>query len=192
MRASSAIRSCITSSSASIRPNSAARPSRSPSPMRCNFRASDLGLPVNEGARVYTLPCIAGHVGADSAGATLAGGPAPRRGDHAPRRCRHQRRDRARQQATRLVAASSPTGPAFEGAEISGGQRAAPGAIERVRIDPADARAARQGHRRRRMVRRPGLRARPRRLSASPASAAPASSRRSARCSWPASSATTA
>lgn len=37
----------------------------------------------------------------------------------------------------RLVAASSPTGPAFEGAEISAGQRAAPGAIERVRIDPA-------------------------------------------------------
>lgn len=36
----------------------------------------------------------------------------------------------------RTVAASSPTGPAFEGAEISSGQRAAPGAIERVRIDP--------------------------------------------------------
>ena len=36
----------------------------------------------------------------------------------------------------RVVAASSPTGPAFEGAEISSGQRAAPGAIERVRIDP--------------------------------------------------------
>ena len=35
----------------------------------------------------------------------------------------------------RLLAASSPTGPAFEGAQISGGQRAAPGAIERVRID---------------------------------------------------------
>jgi uncharacterized 2Fe-2S/4Fe-4S cluster protein (DUF4445 family) len=35
----------------------------------------------------------------------------------------------------RLVAASSPTGPAFEGAQISSGQRAAPGAIERVRID---------------------------------------------------------
>ena len=32
---------------------------------------------------------------------------------------------------------SSPTGPAFEGAQISAGQRAAPGAIERVRIDPA-------------------------------------------------------
>jgi uncharacterized 2Fe-2S/4Fe-4S cluster protein (DUF4445 family) len=37
----------------------------------------------------------------------------------------------------RLVACSSPTGPAFEGAQISCGQRAAPGAIERVRIDPA-------------------------------------------------------
>jgi uncharacterized 2Fe-2S/4Fe-4S cluster protein (DUF4445 family) len=34
------------------------------------------------------------------------------------------------------LAASSPTGPAFEGAQISSGQRAAPGAIERVRIDP--------------------------------------------------------
>jgi uncharacterized 2Fe-2S/4Fe-4S cluster protein (DUF4445 family) len=37
----------------------------------------------------------------------------------------------------RLLACSSPTGPAFEGAQISGGQRAAPGAIERVRIDRA-------------------------------------------------------
>jgi uncharacterized 2Fe-2S/4Fe-4S cluster protein (DUF4445 family) len=37
----------------------------------------------------------------------------------------------------RLLACSSPTGPAFEGAQISAGQRAAPGAIERVRIDPA-------------------------------------------------------
>jgi uncharacterized 2Fe-2S/4Fe-4S cluster protein (DUF4445 family) len=35
----------------------------------------------------------------------------------------------------RMLAASSPTGPAFEGAQISSGQRAAPGAIERVRID---------------------------------------------------------
>ena len=37
----------------------------------------------------------------------------------------------------RLFACSSPTGPAFEGAQISCGQRAAPGAIERVRIDRA-------------------------------------------------------
>ncbi len=36
----------------------------------------------------------------------------------------------------RVLACSSPTGPAFEGAQISAGQRAAPGAIERVEIDP--------------------------------------------------------
>jgi uncharacterized 2Fe-2S/4Fe-4S cluster protein (DUF4445 family) len=35
-----------------------------------------------------------------------------------------------------VLACSSPTGPAFEGAQISSGQRAAPGAIERVEIDP--------------------------------------------------------
>jgi uncharacterized 2Fe-2S/4Fe-4S cluster protein (DUF4445 family) len=36
----------------------------------------------------------------------------------------------------RLLSASSPTGPAFEGAQITFGMRAAEGAIERVRIDP--------------------------------------------------------
>ena len=58
----------------------------------------------------------------------------------------------------RLLAASSPTGPAFEGAQISCGQRAAPGAIERVRIDPRDARAARPRDRVRRLVGRAGVR----------------------------------
>ena len=58
----------------------------------------------------------------------------------------------------RVVAASSPTGPAFEGAEISAGQRAAPGAIERVRIDPDTLEPKLQGHRRRALVGRAGLR----------------------------------
>jgi uncharacterized 2Fe-2S/4Fe-4S cluster protein (DUF4445 family) len=96
----------------------------------------EIDLAINHGARVYLLPCIAGHVGADAAGATLAEGP--------------HRQDKMMLlvdvgtnaeivlgNKDRVVAASSPTGPAFEGAEISGGQRAAPGAIERVRIDPA-------------------------------------------------------
>ncbi len=100
------------------------------------IRAAELGLNVNPGARVYVLPCIAGHVGADTAGAILAETP-----HLAPA-------DRIRLvvdvgtnaeivlgNRERLLAASSPTGPAFEGAQISGGQRAAPGAIERVRID---------------------------------------------------------
>ncbi len=97
-------------------------------------RAADIGLDVNPGARLYTLPCIAGHVGADAAGVTLAEGP--------------HRQDEMMLvvdigtnaeivlgNRARTLACSSPTGPAFEGAEISSGQRAAPGAIERVRID---------------------------------------------------------
>ncbi|MBZ9987307.1 ASKHA domain-containing protein [Mesorhizobium sp. BH1-1-5] len=99
------------------------------------IKASDIGLKLNQGARLYMLPCIAGHVGADAAAVTLSEGP--------------HRQDEMMLivdvgtnaeivlgNSTRVVAASSPTGPAFEGAEISGGQRAAPGAIERVRIDP--------------------------------------------------------
>ncbi len=101
-----------------------------------NLRASDLSLPVNEGARVYTLPCIAGHVGADSAGATLAEGP-HRSDDITLLVDVGTNAEIVLGNKDRLVAASSPTGPAFEGAEISGGQRAAPGAIERVRIDGA-------------------------------------------------------
>ena len=96
--------------------------------------STELGLRVNRGARVYVLPCIAGHVGADAAGMILSEEPQNQEkmtllvdvgtnaeiilGNH-----------------ERLVACSSPTGPAFEGAQISCGQRAAAGAIERVRID---------------------------------------------------------
>jgi uncharacterized 2Fe-2S/4Fe-4S cluster protein (DUF4445 family) len=101
------------------------------------LRASDdLDLDVHPGARAYLLPCVAGHVGADTAGVLLAEAP-------------HQRDEVSLVidvgtnaeivlgNRERLLAASSPTGPAFEGAQISGGQRAAPGAIERVRIDRA-------------------------------------------------------
>jgi uncharacterized 2Fe-2S/4Fe-4S cluster protein (DUF4445 family) len=100
-----------------------------------NYRASDLGLPVNPGARVYTLPCIAGHVGADAAGVVLS--EAPHRSDEIALVVDvGTNAEIVLGSRERLVAASSPTGPAFEGAEISSGQRAAPGAIERVRIDP--------------------------------------------------------
>jgi uncharacterized 2Fe-2S/4Fe-4S cluster protein (DUF4445 family) len=99
------------------------------------LRAAELSLPVNPGARTYVLPCIAGHVGADTAGVILAEAPYATEevslvvdvGTNA---------EIVLGNRDRLLAASSPTGPAFEGAQISGGQRAAPGAIERVRIDP--------------------------------------------------------
>jgi uncharacterized 2Fe-2S/4Fe-4S cluster protein (DUF4445 family) len=100
------------------------------------LRATEIGLKVNPGARVYTLPCIAGHVGADAAGVILAERPDLSEkltllvdvGTNA---------EIVLGNRERLLACSSPTGPAFEGAQISCGQRAAPGAIERVRIDPA-------------------------------------------------------
>ncbi|MCB1481172.1 MAG: DUF4445 domain-containing protein, partial [Rhodobiaceae bacterium] len=97
--------------------------------------AHDLGLDFNRGARVYVLPCIAGHVGADAAAVALS--EAPQKSDEITLVVDvGTNAEIVLGNKERVVAASSPTGPAFEGAEISCGQRAAPGAIERVRIDP--------------------------------------------------------
>ncbi|AWB48587.1 drug:proton antiporter [Gemmobacter aquarius] len=90
---------------------------------------------INTAARVYILPCIAGHVGADAAAVALSEEPNKSKdmvlivdvGTNAEILLGNE---------TRVLACSSPTGPAFEGAQISSGQRAAPGAIERVEIDP--------------------------------------------------------
>ena len=97
--------------------------------------AKELDLSLSQGTRVFSLPCIAGHVGADAASATLAEKPHKKSeislivdvGTNAEIILGNNQR---------ILAASSPTGPAFEGAQISCGQRAANGAIERVRIDP--------------------------------------------------------
>ncbi len=96
--------------------------------------ANELGLSLHPNARAFILPCIAGHVGADAAGMVLSEHPHSREemtllvdiGTNA---------EIVLGNCNRMMAASSPTGPAFEGAQISSGQRAAPGAIERVRID---------------------------------------------------------
>ncbi len=100
-----------------------------------DLQARELGLKFNPGARVHVLPLEAGYVGADNVAVILAEQP-------------HQQDEivlivdvgtngeillGSRQ---RLLCTSSPTGPAFEGAQITHGMRAAPGAIERVRIDP--------------------------------------------------------
>ena len=96
--------------------------------------ATSLGLTQGAGAIAYLLPCIAGHVGADCAAVILSETPHTRDeitlvvdvGTNA---------EIVLGNKERVLACSSPTGPAFEGAQISCGQRAAPGAIERVRID---------------------------------------------------------
>ena len=100
------------------------------------LNASELDLSnIHDSARVYVLPCIAGHVGADCAAVALSEEPSKSKdmvlivdvGTNAELLLGNE---------TRVLACSSPTGPAFEGAQISSGQRAAPGAIERVEIDP--------------------------------------------------------
>jgi uncharacterized 2Fe-2S/4Fe-4S cluster protein (DUF4445 family) len=98
-------------------------------------KSSEIDLPMNKGTRTYLLPCIAGHVGADAAAATLSEGP-HRQDEMMLMVDIGTNAEIVLGNSSRVVAASSPTGPAFEGAEISSGQRAAPGAIERVRIDP--------------------------------------------------------
>lgn len=100
-----------------------------------NIKAADMDLKIHPAGMVYVLPCIAGHVGADAAGVVLAEEPQLQEevtllvdvGTNA---------EIVLGNRDQLFACSSPTGPAFEGAQISSGQRAAPGAIERVRIDP--------------------------------------------------------
>ncbi len=100
-----------------------------------DLKARELNLRFHPGAYIHILPAEAGHVGADNVAVMIAEEP-------------------YRQTETTLIidvgtnaeillgnrdvlySASSPTGPAFEGAQISFGMRAAPGAIERVRIDP--------------------------------------------------------
>lgn len=97
--------------------------------------AIEMGVRAHPQAKAYLLPCVAGHVGADTAGVVLSEQPQGLDtmtllvdvGTNA---------EIVLGNSQRLLACSSPTGPAFEGAQISGGQRAAPGAIERVRIDP--------------------------------------------------------
>jgi uncharacterized 2Fe-2S/4Fe-4S cluster protein (DUF4445 family) len=97
--------------------------------------ATELDLRVHPNARIYMLPCIAGHVGADTAGMILA--EAPHLSDEMTLLVDvGTNAEIVLGNRSRLLACSSPTGPAFEGAQVSAGQRAAPGAIERVRIDP--------------------------------------------------------
>ena len=101
-----------------------------------DIKARDLDLRLHPAANAHILPLEAGHVGADNVAVLLA-------------EAIHQQDEQVLVidigtngeillgNRERVLSASSPTGPAFEGAQITHGMRAAPGAIERVRIDPA-------------------------------------------------------
>ncbi len=100
-----------------------------------DVKARELGLKLHPGANVHVLPAEAGHVGADNVGVLIAEEPyrqdeivlAVDVGTNAEILLGNREW---------MYSASSPTGPAFEGAQITYGMRAAPGAIERVRVDP--------------------------------------------------------
>lgn len=100
-----------------------------------DIKAHELGLKLHPEAYAHILPAQAGHVGADNVGVLLAEQPYLEDeiiltvdvGTNA---------EIVLSGPGWMYSASSPTGPAFEGGQISSGMRAAPGAIERVRIDP--------------------------------------------------------
>jgi len=98
-----------------------------------DVRARDVGLPLAPGAMVHLLPTVAGFVGADHVAALLA--------------TRMEEADRPTllldigtnteiglSVGGNLFSCSTASGPAFEGAHIRFGMRAAPGALERVRM----------------------------------------------------------
>ncbi len=100
-----------------------------------DLKARDLGLRIHLGAYVHVLPIEAGFVGADNVAVLIAEEPYNSEamtliidiGTNGELILGNRER---------LLSASCATGPAFEGAHIRFGMRAAPGAIERVKIDP--------------------------------------------------------
>jgi uncharacterized 2Fe-2S/4Fe-4S cluster protein (DUF4445 family) len=100
-----------------------------------DIKARDLGIRIARGGNFHVPPCEAGHVGADNVGVLVAEAPYDQDliqliidvGTNGEILLGNREQ---------VLSASSPTGPAFEGAQILHGMRAADGAIERVRIDP--------------------------------------------------------
>ncbi|HUL31753.1 MAG TPA: ASKHA domain-containing protein, partial [Thermodesulfobacteriota bacterium] len=100
-----------------------------------DLKARDLGLEVHPSANVHVLPVEAGFVGADNVAVLIAEEP-----------YRHDEMvliidigtngELVAGNRERLLSTSCATGPALEGAHIKFGMRAAPGAIERVSLDP--------------------------------------------------------
>lgn len=96
--------------------------------------AEELGIRIRPGAPVYTLPNIAGYVGGDTVGVILASGMHEYDGVQLALDI-GTNGEIVLGGRGRLVACSTAAGPAFEGARIRHGMRAASGAIEKVLID---------------------------------------------------------
>ncbi|MGD8975572.1 MAG: ASKHA domain-containing protein, partial [Desulfobacterales bacterium] len=100
-----------------------------------DIKARDMGIHINPASYVYVLPNEAGFVGADNVGVLLAEEPYKKDevaliidiGTNGELVLGNQEK---------LISSSCATGPALEGAQIAFGMRAAPGAMERIEIDP--------------------------------------------------------
>lgn len=102
-----------------------------------DIKARDLGIDIAGCANVHIPPNEAGHVGADNVGVLVAEAPYNQINEQQLIFDIGTNGEILLGNKEQLLSASSPTGPAFEGAQIVHGMRAAPGAVERVRIDPA-------------------------------------------------------
>jgi uncharacterized 2Fe-2S/4Fe-4S cluster protein (DUF4445 family) len=102
-----------------------------------DIKAADIGLALHPGAHAYVFPSLGAYVGGDIVSGALASG------------MDRDRRTRlfidvgtnceiVLSHGERLLATAAPAGPAFEGAAIRCGMRAAPGAIEGVKISDED------------------------------------------------------
>ncbi|MBW1979777.1 MAG: DUF4445 domain-containing protein [Deltaproteobacteria bacterium] len=100
-----------------------------------NLKARDLGLEMNPGTNVYVFPVISGFVGGDTVGAILADA-IYQRGETCLLVDIGTNGEIVLGNCQQLWATSCATGPALEGAQISCGMRAVPGAIYQVAIDP--------------------------------------------------------
>jgi uncharacterized 2Fe-2S/4Fe-4S cluster protein (DUF4445 family) len=100
-----------------------------------DIKCRDLGINITPSAYVFVLSIEAGFVGADNVGVLIA--EEPYKGDE------NQliidigtNGELVLGNRHKLISSSCATGPALEGAQLSFGMRAAPGAIERIEIDP--------------------------------------------------------
>ena len=100
-----------------------------------NVKARSLGVRINTGAYVYTMPCVAGFVGADAIADMLAT-EIHRLNELSMCIDIGTNTEIMLGDERKLMACSCASGPAFEGAHVKHGMRAATGAIERVFIDP--------------------------------------------------------
>jgi len=100
-----------------------------------DVKARDIGIRINPSSYIHVLPIEAGFVGADNIGVLIAEEPYKKKamsliidiGTNG---------ELVLGNKERLMSSSCATGPALEGAHLTFGMRAAPGAIERVTIDP--------------------------------------------------------